>query len=99
MNIISYIENLKEQPEHARRKVAFWWAFGITGAIFLFWLASFDFAGKSVRTSAAAVAEQVGAPGASIVAGTGALVGDIWSSIVGPKKVMYSEVQVLPGKN
>lgn len=95
----SYVDNLREKPEHLRRRAAFWWAFGITFVIFLFWLASFDLTGKNVQTTAAAVASQVSSPGESLVAGIGALGSDLWSKITGPKKVTFSEVEVLPGKN
>lgn len=97
--ISSYVANLREKPEHARRRAAFWWAFGVTFVIFLFWLASFDLVGKKVQTSAAAVASQVSSPGQSLVAGIGALGSDLWTTITGPKKVTFSEIEVLPGKN
>jgi hypothetical protein len=99
MSIATYIDDLRGRPDHHRKKAAFWWAFGITAVIFLFWLASFDFSGKAVRSSAAAVASTVSSPGESLVAGVGAFAGDVWHMIVGPKQVKYSEVQVLPGKN
>ena len=97
--IYSYVENLREKPHHIRRRAAFWWAFGITFVIFLFWLASFDLVGKKVQTSAASVASQVSSPGQSLVAGVGALGSDLWSMITGPKKVTFSEVEVAPAKN
>ncbi|HEX7724895.1 MAG TPA: hypothetical protein VF438_04125 [Candidatus Paceibacterota bacterium] len=99
MSIASYVANLREKPEHIRKRASFWWAFGITAIIAVIWLASFEFDQNPVRASAEAVAAQVSSPGESMVAAAGDLFGDLWSRIVGPKTVTFSEVQVLPGKN
>lgn len=96
--VVSYIEGLRERPEHIRRKAAFWWALGITAVVLVFWLATFSVTGDAVRSSAASVASRVSSPAASLVAGTGALANDVWRSLMGPKKVSFSaaEVQVVP---
>jgi len=98
-SLISYVENLRERPEHVRRRAAFWWSFGFTAIVLLFWLASFSFTGNAIQKSASNVAQSVSGPGESLVAGVGTLANDVWSSIAGPKKFSYSEVQVSPGKN
>ena len=89
MSIVSYIEGLKQRPEHIRQRAAFWWAFGITAVIAVFWIASLSISLRS-SSPASAVAARTASPGASLVAGVGAIAGDIWSLIVGPKKVAYS---------
>ena len=99
MSLASYIESLRDRPEHIRRRHSFWWAFGITAMIAVFWLASFNLGKTGVDISAAALAGKVTSPSQSMVAGVGALGADLWSDIVGPKKVTYAEVQVAPGKN
>lgn len=100
MSIVSYVEGLREKPEHIRKKASFWWALGITLVVALGWLASFEFKGSSSsQASAAAAAQSVSSPGESMAAAVGDLAGDLWSRIVGPKKVTFSEVVVTPGKN
>jgi hypothetical protein len=99
MSITSYVDSLRTKPEHIRRKASFWWAFGITAVIAILWLASFEFGGSSSKSSADAVAQSVSSPGESMAAAVGDLAGDLWSRIVGPKKVRLSEVQAVPGKD
>lgn len=98
MGIADYIEHLREKPEHVRNRYAFWTALGVTLVIAIFWVSSFSFTDFSSRhDSVAETVKKVGSPGASMIAGVGDFVGDIWSMIVGPKKVVFSEVQVTPG--
>jgi hypothetical protein len=99
MSITSYVAGLREKPEHIRKKASFWWAFSITAIIAILWLASFEFKNNPVRASAAAVAASVSSPGQSMVAAVGDLASDLWSRVVGPKTVTFSEVEVRPGKN
>jgi len=103
MSIISYIENLKEKPEHVRRRVAFYWSGGATVIIFAFWISSFASIGiggpiNAAKKSTLVTASKVISPGQSLVAGVGSFANDVWSMIVGPKVITYSEIQVLPGK-
>lgn len=107
MSLASYVENLRERPEHHRRRHAFWWSFGFTALVFVFWVASFTDIGigtgassmaNSSKKFSVAAAEEVISPGASLIAGVGAFAGDVWEMIVGPKKVEFAEVQVSPGK-
>lgn len=103
MSLASYIENLRERPEHVRRRVAFYWSGGFTAIMFVFWISSFTSIGiggpiKTSQNAAIAAANKVISPGNSLIAGVGAFANDVWSMIVGPKKVTYSEVEVLPGR-
>jgi hypothetical protein len=97
MSIQSYIENLKTKPEHVRKQYAFWYSFGITAVIFVFWLGSFGNVGVGAKSTIATAVNNAGTPGQSMVAGVGAFGKDIWEIITGPKKVTYSEVIVTPG--
>ena len=102
MSLTSYVENLRERPEHIRRKHAFWYSFAFTAVVFLFWISSFTSIGiggsaSPAKSSAVAAAGNVVAPGPSMVAAVGSFANDIWSTIVGPKKVTYSAIEVLPG--
>ena len=99
MSITSYVEGLRAQPHHIRKRASFWWAFGITALIAVLWLASFEFSGNPAKVTADAVAQSVSSPGESMAAAVGDLASDLWSRIVGPKKVQFTEVQVAPGKN
>lgn len=101
MSLTSYIDSLKERPEHHRRRHAFWWAFGITLVMFAFWLSSFASIGigfKASQTAAAETAGKIVTPGQSLIAGVGDLFGDVWTMITGPKKVKLSEIEARPGK-
>mgnify|MGYP001598524780 CR=1 FL=1 len=102
MSLSSYIENLRERPEHIRRRAAFWWSFGFTIIVFAFWVASFTSIGigfgSGAQRAVSVTAEKIVTPGQSLVAGVGAFAGDVWSMIVGPKTVTYQEVEVTPGK-
>lgn len=106
MSLSSYIANLKERPEHIRRRAAFWWSFGFTVIVFAFWVSSFTSIGigfgsgfsSGSQKIASVTAEKIVTPGQSLVAGVGAFAGDVWSMIVGPKTVTYQEVEVTPGK-
>jgi len=98
MNIQAYIENLRDRPEHIRRRYAFWSSFGVTAVVFAFWLGSISGADAVVKQSVAAVAAKTSSPAQSLVAGIGALGQDVWQIIFGPKKITYSEVQITPGR-
>ena len=98
MTFQARLENMRAQPEHIRRRYAFWGSLGFTAVVFVFWLGSFTGINIQAGAAVAKVVDKAGTPGQSLVAGVGALGGDIWTMIVGPKKVVYSEVEVLPGK-
>ena len=97
MTIQSYIENMRSKPEHEKRRAAFWWSFGLTALIAVFWLGSITGINIKSGVAVASVASKAGTPAQSMVAAVGGFAGDIWSIIAGPKKVTYSEVQVTPG--
>lgn len=98
MSLITHIEKLREKPEHVRRRIAFWYAFGTTFAIFMIWLASFAPLGKVVPGGMAlGTIGQAETPTTSLVAAVGSFYTDIKELVFGPKKVKYSSVQILPG--
>ena len=100
MNLNTHLETLRAKPEHIRKRIAFWSAFGITAVIFTFWLSSFSaFSINSSGPSPVAVAvEKAGTPSQNLVASVGGFFNDIKDMIFGPKKVTFSTVEVLPGK-
>lgn len=99
MGLVAYVENLREKPEHVRKRAAFLWSFGLTAIVALFWLGSFTDIGIGAKgRTQQMIAEQVITPSETLIAGAGDLVNTIWSKIVKPKKVEFAEVQVLPGK-
>jgi hypothetical protein len=97
MNLQAHLEDLRGRPEHERRKIALWWSGGLTAVIFIFWISSMSVTQISARQAVSAAIQKTSSPAQSLVAGVGALTGDIWSMIVGPKKITYSTVEVLPG--
>jgi hypothetical protein len=97
MNLQTYLEDLRGRPEHKRRKIALWWSGGLTAVIFLFWISSLSVTQISAKQAVSTAIQKTGSPAQSLVAGVGAFTGDIWSMIVGPKKITYSTVEVLPG--
>ncbi|MGC9605574.1 MAG: hypothetical protein ABSF56_02340 [Minisyncoccia bacterium] len=97
MNLQAYLEELRARPEHERRKIALWWSAGLTAVIFLFWISSMTITQISARQAVSAAIQKTSSPAQSLVAGVGAFTGDVWNMIVGPKKITYSTVEVLPG--
>ncbi len=102
MSFQSIIQNLSEKPDHVRKRYSFLISFGITAVIFVFWLSSFDFikvpAEQNLANAASVVTSSVETPGKSILASVGNFVVDIKDIFFGPKKVMYSSVEVKPGR-
>lgn len=92
------LENLRAKPEHVRKRIAFWTSFGVTGLIFMFWLASFSITGTPAQGVVASAVEKAGAPGSSLIAGVGSFFVDIKEMIFGAKKITYTEVEVRPGE-
>ena len=98
MTIQAHIERLKTKPEHVRKQIAFWSAFGLTFVIFAFWVASFTTAGKNAQQAVTDAVAQAGTPAQSLVASVGGFFGDIKNLIFSPRKVSYTDVVVTPGK-
>jgi len=98
MKIHSHLALLRSKPEHVRRRIAFWSSFGITGLIFLFWLASFSAIGPSSSSSVAKALDEVNTPAQSMVAAVGSLFDTLRDRLFGPKKVEFSTVEVMPGE-
>lgn len=99
MSLQSYIENLKQRPEHVRRRYAFGVSLGVTAIIFAFWLASFSVIGNAAKGTVAQVMGRVETPTQSMVAAVGSFFTDLKDIVLGPKKIQYSEVEVLPGSS
>jgi len=98
MDIHAHLQNLRAKPEHIRKRYAFWSAFGFTAVVAAFWVASFTTIGGSTHAAVASAVDKAGTPGQSLIAGVGSFFGDIRDLFFGPKKVSYSSVEVLPGK-
>ncbi len=94
---MSHIEDLRAKPEHIRKKVAFWYSFGITAVIFAFWLTSFTPIGSQTKGTIAQAVNNAGTPAQTLVASVGSFFGDIRDIVFGPKKITYSTVEVTPG--
>lgn len=96
MDLERHLENLRAKPEHVRRRISFWSAFGITAIIFVFWLGSFNSNSTPKSQVLADKVNKAGTPAQSLVAGVGDLFVDIKEIIFGAKKVTYSSIEVLP---
>jgi hypothetical protein len=97
MSIQSYIENLRAKPEHVRRRHAFWYSLSATVVVFVFWLASFGIVSDKAKGTVAQVVEKVDTPAGSMLAAVGDFFVDIKDIVLGPKKVIYSNVEATPG--
>jgi hypothetical protein len=97
MGLQNHIENLRSKPVHVRRRAAFWYAFGITAAIFVFWVSAFTSLGVNAKGTVAQAVQRAGTPAGSLIAGVGSFVVDIKDILFGPKKIEYSTVQVSAG--
>ena len=98
MSIQSYIDSIREKPEHIRKRHAFWYSFGVTAIIFAFWVGSITGFGGHKSAAVASASDSISSPGQSMVAGIGSLGKDIWELIFSPKKVTYSTVEISAGK-
>src|SRR5438105_3016995 len=92
------LEALREKPEHVRRRIAFWTSFGITAVIALFWVASFTATITGEQNPVTKAVAEVSTPAQSLAAAAGNVITDLRDLIFGPKKIVYSTVQVSPGK-
>lgn len=98
MSLINHIENLRAKPEHIRNRIAFWSSFGITGVIFLFWLAGSSFTENKVQSSLASASSKISPPAQSLIAGVGGFFTDIRDLVFKPKKIEYGTAEVTAGK-
>ena len=95
MGIQNHIENLKAKPEHVRRRAAFWYSFGLTAIIFVFWIGSFSSIGGSAKTYVASAVDSAGAPAQSIMASVGSAASSIGSFFVDIKELIFSPKKVI----
>jgi len=99
MSLQTYIESLREKPDHIRTRYAFLTSLGITAIIAAFWVGSFTQLGQSTQSQVAtAISTSVGTPGQTLVASVGSFFNDIKEIIFGSKKVTYSSVEVSAGR-
>jgi hypothetical protein len=98
MSLQSFIENISQKPEHIRKRYSFFISFGITAIIFVFWISSFSFPSYYNEQVLTDVMDKVDTPGQSLVASVGSLFTDIKDIVFGPKKVIYSSIEVTPGR-
>jgi hypothetical protein len=94
----NHLENLRAKPEHIRKQIAFWSAFGVTLVIFVFWISSFMGFTKTAGQAVSSAVEKAGTPAQSLTASVGGFFTDIKDLIFSPRKVTYSDVIVTPGK-
>ena len=98
MDLMTHIENLRAKPEHIRRRIAMGTAFGVTAIVFVFWLASFKSMISPESVDASIAVNSASTPGQSLVAGVGSFFADMRDLVFGPRKVVYSSVEVRPGR-
>ena|SRR3989338_3709068 len=97
MSIISYIEHLRTKPEHVRKRISFWSAFGITAVIGLFWMGAFSTFTNTTQSTVAQVVNRAETPAESLVASVGGFFHDVRDLIFGAKIVKFETLEVLPG--
>ncbi len=88
---------MREKPEHIRKQYAFLVSLGITGVIFLFWLASFRIQSTQVADVSPV---KVQSPISSLTASAGDAFTYVKELIFGANKAQYSSdnIEVVPGK-
>ena len=97
MSFQTFLDRMREKPEHIRRRTAFWGSFSVTVLVTAIWLASFTSLGQSAKSQVADVVNKAGTPVQSLVANIGSIFGEIRNELFGPKKINYSSVTVKPG--
>jgi hypothetical protein len=97
MSVKTFVEKLKDKPEHIRKQYAFWSSLGLTAVVFVFWLASFGSVGVTTKANVSKAVSKVGTPAQSMIAGVGSFFEDLSNMIFGPKKIKYSTLEVRPG--
>jgi hypothetical protein len=98
MSISSRIENMRQKPEHVRKRFAFWFSFSVASIIFIFWLASFTSLSDSLNKKISNITGQIDSPRETLVASVGNLFGDIKDIFFKKKTVRYSDIEVVPTK-
>ncbi len=98
MSISSRIENMRQKPEHVRKRFAFWFSFSVTALIFVFWLASFTSLSDSFNEKISNITGQIESPRETLVASVGNLFVDIKDIFFSKKVVKYSDIEVVPTK-
>lgn len=92
-----YIENLKQKPEHVRKRFAFMVAFSFTFVVFAGWIASYGLKSSPVLADKNS---NVDAPVSTLTASVIGAYDDIKNIIFGTNKVEYSGdfIEVTGGK-
>lgn len=98
MSLETFLNRMREKPEHIKKRYSFAISFLVTVIIFTFWINSFDFMKGSRDKAVASVVSKVGSPSQSLLASVGSFFVDIKDIVFGPKKVNYSSVEVTPGR-
>ncbi len=98
MSFQTYLENLRSRPEHIRKRYSVFVSLGLTIVIFAFWLQSFSFFSGSSGEVVTKAVKKTGTPAQSLVAGVGSFINDIREIVFGSKKVIYTTVEVKPGR-
>lgn len=94
----SYLERLREKPDHEKKRFAFWSSLGFTVVLFAFWVASFSISTGPSNIFASKTLQNTTAPAQSLIAGVGSFFGDIFDYFITPKTIQYTEIEVVPGK-
>lgn len=95
-HIERHIDNMRQKPDHEKRRYALFVSLGFTAIVFVFWLTSFNIgAGKSAEAMA-----DVKSPIASMTASASDAFNYVKDMIVGHNKATYSadSVEVTGGK-
>ncbi|MEK7463975.1 MAG: hypothetical protein AAB610_02545 [Patescibacteria group bacterium] len=92
-----YIENLKQKPEHVRKRFAFMVAFSFTFIVFAGWMASYGLKSSPVLADKDST---VDAPVSTLTASVKGAYEDVKNIIFGSNKVEYSGdfIEVTGGK-
>lgn len=108
MDIHAKLDELRAKPEHVRKQYAFWSAFAMTAVVFTVWLTSFStfaIVPHSSPSNVAAAGAGVPAirstgpsPASSFVAAVGSFFVDVKNIVFTPRTVVYSQVEIKPGK-
>ncbi|MDE2041385.1 MAG: hypothetical protein KGI59_03340 [Patescibacteria group bacterium] len=97
MSFQTYLDNLREKPDHVKKRYAFWSSLGLTALLAMFWLGTFAGVGRTTQASIASAVNRAATPAASLSASAVSAFNDVKDLIFGPQKVTYSSLQILPG--
>ena len=98
MSFQEHLENIRTKPDHIRRRFSFLMSFGITAIIFIFWLGSYGIFNDTANNAVTTAVNKIGSPGQTLVASVESFFFDVRDLVFGPKKVIYSSIEVLPGR-